>query len=59
MVNGAFNFLAAPFDLAFEQPDAFVKFGDRQAIEVLTQQRGQRIVGPGPQDIVQVHERQR
>ncbi len=59
MVNGAFNFSFAPRDLAFEQPDAVVEFGDRQAIEVLAQQRGQRIVGPGPQDVVQVHERQR
>ena len=59
MVNGAFNFSPAARDLAFERGDPPLEFGDRQAIEILAQQRGQRIVGPRLQDIVQVHGPQR
>lgn len=59
MVNGAFDLSLAAFDLACEQPNALVEFGDRQAVEILAQQRGQRIVGPGPKDIVQVHKGER
>ena len=59
MVNGAFDLGTAACDLAFERGDPHLQFGDGQAIEVLAQQRGEGIVGPGPQDVVQVHAVQR
>lgn len=59
MVNGAFNFSAAAIDLAFERPHTRLQLGNGQAIEVFVHQRGERVVGPGPQDVVQVHDTQR
>lgn len=55
MVNGARDFPAAARDLALQRGDARLKLGDGQAIEILAQQGGQGIVGPRPQDVVQVH----
>jgi NADPH2:quinone reductase len=48
MVNGAFFFSARPFDLGLQRGDPGVEFGDRQRVEILPQQHGQRIVAlPG------------
>ena len=59
MIDGVRDFRAGPLDLAFERADAALELGDRQAVEILAQQGRQRIVGPGPQDVVQVHALQR
>lgn len=59
MIDRMFHFPAGPLDLAFERADPAFELGNRQAIESLAQQGGQWIVGPGPQDVVQVHAPQR
>lgn len=59
MVNGAFNFSSRAFEFALQRANAGLEFGDGQAIEILAQQGGQGIVGPGPQDVIQVHDTQR
>ena len=46
MVNGAFNLLADAVDLAFQRRDAGMKLADRQPVEVLADQLGQRVVRP-------------
>ncbi len=57
MVNGAFDLSSHPRDLAFERYDARFQLHHRQPVEILAQQRGQRIIGIGPKDVVQVHAR--
>lgn len=59
MVNGVFDLSSAAGDLALERGDPRLQLGDAQPVEILAQQRGQRIIGPRPQDIVQVHVLQR
>ncbi len=55
MVNGAFDLLATSRNFTFQRGDPRLQFGDRETIEILAQQRGQGIVGPGPKDIIQIH----
>lgn len=57
MVNGAVDLAPGARNLALQRDDAHLQFGDGQAIEILAQQRGQRIVGARPKDVVQVHAR--
>ena len=59
MVNGAFNLRFCSRDFGFERGDAGVKLVDRERIEVLPRQRGQRIARSGPEDLVQIHDPKR
>ena len=55
MVNGEFNLRAAAGDLALQRGDPRLELDHRKAIEILPQQGGQGIVGPGTEDIFEVH----
>ncbi len=55
MVNGAIDLAAATRDLAFQRGDPRLQLRHGKTIEILAQQRGERIVGPGAEDIVQIH----
>lgn len=57
MVHRMVDLFSAAGDLALQRGDPRLKLHHRQAVEILAQQRGQRIVGPGPEDIVQIHAR--
>lgn len=56
MVNRGIDPGANPNDLGFERFDSGVKLVDRQRIEVLPAQLGQRIVGLAWEELVQVHD---
>lgn len=47
MVNGMFDLRPAPRDLAIERGDPQFQFGERQPVEVLADQFGERIAGAG------------
>ena len=46
MVNGAFNLSPDPNNFAFQRRDAGVKLADRQPVEILADEVGQRVAGP-------------
>ncbi len=54
MVNGVFKSAADPGDLALKRDDSRFEFGNGEAIEILTDQRGQRVVGAG-RGLVHIH----
>ena len=57
MVNRGVDFRAHPLNLGFEAGNALVKLVDRQRVEVLARQQGQRILGLVREELVQVHGR--
>lgn len=57
MVNGALGMIADAGDLGLERGNARIEFGDRERVEILPGERGERVVGLAGQEIVRVHAR--
>ena len=57
MVDGAFHLLPAPPDLAFQNGDARLQFPDRQRVEILHDQRRERVGNACGEILVRVHRR--
>lgn len=55
MVNGGFNFRLHPRDFALEDGDAGMQFFDRQRIEILPDEQGQRVAWFIRKELVQIH----
>ena len=55
MVNGVFDFGFRPYDLGLEPFDTIVQLLDRQRIEILFDERAQRIVRSLGEKIVSLH----
>lgn len=59
MLRRAVDPAAAARDLRLQRDDPGLQLGDGQTIQVLRQQRGQRIARARAEDVVEVHERER
>lgn len=59
MVNGVINFGAATGDFPLQRRDPGLELGHRMTIEILAHERCEGIVGPGPKDIIQIHDAHR
>lgn len=57
VVDGEFYFRTTARDFAMQRSDPGFEFDHGEAIEILAHECGQGIVGPGPKDIIQIHER--
>ena len=59
MVNSALHFPARPDDFGFQNGDARFQFGDRQRVQILAHQFGERIARPFRENLVQIHRMER
>src|SRR5205085_3829823 len=55
MILGGGDLGADPGDLAFQSLDALLELLDRQRIEILLHQQGERVAGLAWEELVQVH----